>query len=618
MSHVQSMSLSEQESSKNESSANSSEPTTGGESCCNKRPCHTQEKEALPEAFSMEGQCCMHDSKPGEEIEETEQCCMHEMTHEDHIAEPHADSQEPSANVAKDSSHKQAYDLFLKDLESQPDAEAKLQLAVNFMENTLSKQGTPHFKSFWEARNVALLLFKENISPNLRSEMWTKYTDLSKEARRLKDILDEQSAFAAEQIEIAIQALENEIENSKELQQKAVIEDFLQGSETLASKKDYYYNVQKELNVLNAHASRINALRKELVRTEMRIRQKNKFFQRLSAAGDKVFPLRKDLIKQISQYFIEDVDAFIEHNFKSEDIQDSLFFLREEIKAFQSAAKVITLNTHSFTHTRMRLSECWDKIKHLEKERKKVRAQQKAVHKQNAQYIKTKFAEISEAIKAGEVSSVEIQRRLDEVSNEMRNVDLGKEEVKELRDELSAIRKPLLDKAKSEEHERQSQVQEREKQKRQKVDDVRQSIEALVKGSDEFDGETLNAKKEELQSGINDLPITKTEKQELERLLKPLKDVIADKKEKALMSLSDDDRQAMQQLKDILQQRKERRQEIKNQIEHFRKLSGASGLGFTAAMSYNEQVAAEKDRLEKANQGIREIEQKIAELQNKI
>lgn len=70
----------------------------------------------------------------------------------------------------------------------------------------------------------------------------------------------------------------------------------------------------------------------------------------------------------------------------------------------------------------------------------------------------------------------------------------------------------------------------------------------------------------------------------------------------------------MQQLKEVLKQRKERRQGIKAQIDALRKSSGVSGLDFEQAMNFNAQVEAEKERLEKINQGILEIEQKIAQL----
>ncbi len=84
------------------------------------------------------------------------------------------------------------------------------------------------------------------------------------------------------------------------------------------------------------------------------------------------------------------------------------------------------------------------------------------------------------------------------------------------------------------------------------------------------------------------------------------------------MALSDDDRHALQQLKNILNQRKERRQEIKEQLEVLRKGAGSSSLDFEKAMSYTTQINEERERLEKANQGIAEIEDKIVELRSKL
>ena len=57
------------------------------------------------------------------------------------------------------------------------------------------------------------------------------------------------------------------------LSEKLVFPKFLQ------EKESFYQENQQVLHFLNAKASRINALRKELLKTEMRIRQKNQFFQ---------------------------------------------------------------------------------------------------------------------------------------------------------------------------------------------------------------------------------------------------------------------------------------------------------------------------------------------------
>jgi hypothetical protein len=526
----------------------------------------------------------------------------------------HAQGTEDEKNSAKHHAHRQQYEQFLSELEKIADHESKLQFIIDFMEASLAQGGTPHFKNFWEARNLCLQLFKENIAPAVRMILWAKYNDLSKEARRLKEILDEQSAFAVEQIEIAVKALEDDITNFDEHLDKMAKIDFQVSSLALEKSLSVYERLQRELNLLNTQASRINAMRKELIRTEMRVRQKNKFFQRLSAAGDKVFPRRKDLIKEVSQNFIADVDAFINDHFTRENFDDSLFALREEIKTLQNMAKILTLNTHSFTHTRMRLSECWDRIKAEDKERKKERAQLKSAFKQNFDDAMQKLQEYKQNYETQHPSISDATKQLDALVNEIRNMEHGRDEIRLLKAEVQALRKPIQEKIHAQESERQSQDQEREKQRRQKILDLKFQVEELVKNSMALDADDIEAKRNVIVDLISSSNMGKAEKQEIERQLKPLRDLISEKKESSLLTLSDDDRQSLQQLKEVLKQRKERRQEIKTQIDALRKSSGSSGLDFEQAMNFNAQVEAEKERLEKINQGIQEIEQKIAQL----
>lgn len=521
--------------------------------------------------------------------------------------------EQPAKESSKPNIYRQQFEKFIAEMEAKPDNETKLQCAIDFMESSLAQSGTPHFKSFWEARNICLQLFKENISPVLRTILWAKYNELSKEARRLKEILDEQSAFAVEQIEIAIKALELDIDSIGEQLNKHPSLDLGQAVAALAPHVKRYQEIQIELNLLNTYASRINGLRKELIRTEMRVRLKNKFFQRLSSAGDKVFPRRKELIKEVSQYFIEDIDKFIEQHFKG-NFHDSLFTLREEIKALQNIAKLLTLNTHAFTHTRMRLSESWDLIKNEEKERKKERAHQKAQFKVNFDDAMQRIRSFIETYQASPSSISEATNQLDQIATYIRTLELGKDEWRLLRDELNIARRPILERIEQEEAQRQQHHQDRENERRNKYKEIKSQLEELLKSQDKYSLDELTGMRDTTIEAMNALALNKVEKQELERSLKSIRDVISDKKESSLLQLSDDDRQSIQQLKVVLQQRKERRQEIKDQMETLRKAGGGSGLDFEQAMNYNAQIAMEKDRLEKINQGIKEIEQKIIQL----
>lgn len=518
----------------------------------------------------------------------------------------------------KEGGYTAQFESFKQMFEEQTEPEAKLQLAVDFMEASLAQGGTPHFRSFWEARRFCLSLFKENISPILRSQLWTKYSELSKEARRLKEILDEQSAFAVEQIEIAISALEQDISQFNEQAEKPAFSESLVFPTVLNSQFEIYQKLQSHLNILNTQASRINALRKELLKTEMRVRHKNKFFQRLSSAGDAVFPTRKELIKQISQQFAQDVEQFINNHFGENPSNESLYILREEIKALQGLAKVLTLNTHSFTQTRTRLSECWDQIKVEEKERKKERAQQRVLFKQNAEEIEALIQALKESFEKNEETLVETQKKIEGIVTQMRQVELGREELKVLRDYLGVVRQLVQERLKKEENARQQQENERSHQKKEKYRILKEQIEHLMQDHENQEVDQLIANRDALVEHIHDSALTKNEKQELERLIKPLRDVITEKKEKAMMTLSEDDRQSLQQLKTILQQRKERCQEIKNQLEILRKAAGSSSLDFEKAISYKTQILHERERLEKANLAIQEIENKISEVQIKI
>jgi len=539
-----------------------------------------------------------------------------ENVHED---EGFSDSKEQSHKKKESKDvYSAQFEVFTKLFEDLSDHEEKLQLAIDFMESSLAQGSSPHFRSFWEARRLSLALFKENISPVLRGQLWAKYSELSKEARRLKEILDEQSAFAVEQIEIAINALEKDITEFDVQIEKIAFDDSCVFPQALKEHYDIYQRLQRQLNILNTHASRINALRKELLKTEMRVRHKNKFFQKLSAAGDQVFPKRKELIKLISQQFADDVSKFIKQNFETEGFHESFYLLREEIKAFQGLAKILTLNTHSFTQTRMRLSEGWDRIKVEEKERKKERVQQRIVFKENANEIDKQIQSLKETLEKNEESPIEAQKRVEGIVTQMRKVELGREELKALRDALNDIRKIIQERTKSAEEIRHQQELERNRQKKEKYHAFKHETEQLLHNHETKDVDALIAERDALLGDIHDSPLSKNEKQELEKVLKPLRDIITDKREQALLALSEDDRQALQQMQSILKQRKERRQEIKNQLEILRKGAGSSGLDFEKAMNFTSQINEEKERLDKANQTIEEIEHKIRELQMKI
>lgn len=501
---------------------------------------------------------------------------------------------------------------FLDQFDKQTLAEDKIRLSIDCMRAALaSSLEQPRFKDFWKARGLCLPLFKQDMPPRVRTSLWSAYVELSIEAKRLKEILDEQSAFAVEQIELAILALERDLEHYSLMLTQAADLRFSMECLTLRDKKDLYMNLQKELLLLSTLATRINTLRKEVVKTEMRIRIKNKFLDRLSVCGDQVFPKRKELIKKVSQEFIGDVENFIQMHFQESELQRiPLYALREEIKQLQSLAKALTLNTHAFTETRLKLSACWDQIKDKERERKKQTLQKRQVFKQNYDLVMEKIQIFSEACQ-GEISIDACHKHSAEILDYMMTLELGRDEVRSLKEEIHRIKRGPLDKAREMQQEKEKKEKQAELLRREKIHTLKDELQTLLNHTEETDMEQLNARKEELQNRFEEFILSKAEKQIVDRLFKQLKDGIDDKREKQLLNLSEDDLKALDELKTVLEERKQRRQEIKAQLEHYRKLLGGSGFDFEKAMAYREIIETEKVSLEKINASIEEIEEKM-------
>jgi len=503
---------------------------------------------------------------------------------------------------------------FAEKLTALPTPEEKIAHGLSYMRSSISQEGTPRFREFWEARKIVLPCFKENINSSIRSKLWGEYVELTVEARRLKEILEEQSAFAMEQIDLAVAALEADIVNFQEILNASGALEFPAESPTIQAKAASYNQIQRELNLLNTLASRLNGLRKEVIKTDMRMRFKTKFFKRLSEIGDNIFPKRKQLIDQISQEFQKDIDQFFDRHFQGDQVVGAPYFaLREEIKALQGMAKVLTLSSGVFNRTRLKLSECWDKIKVLEKEHKKEVNAKRQVSTDNRAIIEKKIEEL--APRSAEMALPELDKAIEEISKEMREIELHRQDVFALRDLLSALRTPHL----AAQAEKAKALEEAEKEKirlkREKIEQVKEKIANLLKEGAELGLEKLEEMFANLKEEIKQLGVTKTEQQQFDRSLRQLKDLLAESKERSLLNLSEDDRNALGSLRTVLDEKKKRRAEIKEQVESLRKALGSSNLDFEKGMQYSEQLEQERDLLERTNKGIEEIEQKIAQLE---
>ena len=458
-------------------------------------------------------------------------------------------------------------------------------------------------------------VFKDNINPIVRSKLWSEFIELSNEARRLKDILDEQSIFATEQLEIAIKALDRDVKKYDQLLSEMKDIHFPKKDEFLKAKFESYNELQKELNLLNTFAAKINSLRKEIIKTDMRLRYKSKFFKMLSTIGDMVFPKRKELIKEVSNKFVDDVDNFCTIYFGEKPKKAPFFVLRDEIKALQNIAKILTLNTKAFTDTRINLSKCWDKIKLLESHKREESDNKRRSLKENTDKVSKKIVELKEKCDKAEITLDEAEKISKDIFRFMKTIELHRFDVNDLKKALKEAIAPLVEIEEKQRAKREEEKKQKQKQKLKQIEDLKEEIASLIADENNDDLETFSKKRDSISEKVKSLSLNKLEKQMFDRLVKPIKDLIADKKEKALLDLSDDQIQALDQLKQVLKQRIERRKEIKKQLETYRKASGGSGFDFEKALAYKEMIDVEKNRLEKIDTAIEEIEEKIADLE---
>ena len=522
----------------------------------------------------------------------------------------------------------ESFKALQENLKKFPEAEKKVELVIQFMSFSLAQAGSPHFRDFWEAKKICQELFKENINPTSRMHFWATYSELSREARRLKEIFDEQSAFACEQIEIAVKSVEDEMADFERFLQQVTPFQFSADSSVLAENYEKYDGLQRELVLLNTCATRVSSLRKELIKTEMRIRDKNKFFERLSKLGDLIFPRRKVLMQEVSQLFIQDVERFIRNTFDHELKTVQLFSIREEIKALQSSAKDLTLNTEAFSKTRACLSECWDSLKTIIDERKKGEHEQKQEFRQHRDECAALLDELKKKCEEKLVSDVQAYDELEQIVHKMRTTTLGRHEIRILREKVTEVRELITSTLKSAVSKpvpksvpksanaiAKEALHEKGQSKLRAYDELQKKISEMLLQVETQENELLSSFYEQVTKEVATSSFSRMQKLELEKELHKLRDAILEKKEKKLLTLPSDTRQAISELKLLLGERKAQRQEIKELLEGHRRAKGSSGFDFAEALQANEVVVEEKARLEKIATAIDEIEDQIAKLE---
>jgi len=505
------------------------------------------------------------------------------------------------SNISKHNprSESELFKTFRESFEQEKGIEEKVSLAIEFMRKVLGQPVGVSIKDFWDAKKLCGPLFKEKMNPIKRNHFWSEYAELADEARRIKEIMDEQSAFSIEQIELAIEALEKDLEQYDDLIKQIPPSHFPSVSKSLEIKEKEYSSVQRELQLLKVLISRLDSLRKEILATDMRISHKNRILKRLSKLGDLTFPKRKELIKKVSEAFILEVESFVKKRFPEgeEKLSVPYYVILNEIKSFQALAKFLTLNTQSFTKTRKMLSECWDKIKEHEKDHRIEMGELSEEQMKNFEVLSEKvtafvaFCENGENLQRGKIMD-EAQA----IQDEMHNLSLSRDQVTNLRNQIQKARSEALDKIKG----KATKAREAEKKK---LEDLKEHLVGAIEKEESSSLEELQEMENKFKEAFKQISLPHEKTLVFERNFSDLHSFILDKKGKKAGS--------KEELEALFDEREALFEEVKNQMEVYRKEMGGSSLDFEKAMTYRELFDSAKIHLEKEMEALQQLEEKL-------
>lgn len=500
---------------------------------------------------------------------------------------------------------------FKTDLESQKDVEEKLRKSLEFMRKALSQKGSPRFKDFWEAKKICLPFFKEKINPAAKAKYWAEYTELSTEAKHLKEILDEQSSFAVEQIELALTAIQDDLENHEKHIDKLKPIVFPKDLFFVKDKLKTYEQLQKQISFYITLSARTKDLRKEILQTEMRIRSKNKLLEKLSKLADSFLPRKKELIKEISEEFSSDVAQFASTYFDLEKKSLSkkelpVFKLRDEIKAFQSFAKFLSLNSHAFSESRLTLSICWSILKEAEKHIKSQIAEKKKEAEEKIAVYKEKLSQIVEQFSANKPKSKEdVTKEIAKLFEEIKEARLHKADFGLLKKEIRATEEKLLEPFYEEEKKVQENFLKQQKEAEEKIQTLKEKYLNILAKSSSHSLKDIKEALNEVETHQKQSKLSFVDEIKFAEIHKELYEVSLLKTEEEIES---EDQKALEQL---LAEWEDFRESTRSNLENYRKEMGRSGFDFEKAMLYREHIDIEKDRLDRIVEKIEGIENLI-------
>ncbi len=497
--------------------------------------------------------------------------------------------------------------------------EEKVVANLSAMELALRDDQGANLKLFWDIRRETLPLFQALETSARRGELWSRYVELTKEGRVVKALKDEEGAFLISQVDLAVTCLEKDVAGFFDRTTPIVPKkEACLDAQALESNRPFYEETLASFVWFGSFSSKILDLRKELMSMSIRMRLKSKFFQRLSVLGQQVFPGRKALVEKVSAVFAADVDAFVAKYFSGsgrDSLRRSVFFLRKEIKSLQQAAKSLAISSSVFSATRLKLSECWDQLKGLEKEIRQEQGRLRSVSTENTTKLRKLLEEATDLFSDDTSSASGIRHCLEGLVKQIREAELTHDDVVSLKKELHHLFERLSEREELEKKAHQEKQAKEEELKQEAIRSLENRVAEFVDSCNRGNlSEESRVLCQELQQAVAKMPqLPFLKKTSLNNQLNMASKHMAHFFEEQLLS-SPDSREKLRNMREVLGKRLERRKELKSKLEQDKKLLGASGLDFSCAMQYSAMLEEDKAALEELDQSILSLKKQIQQL----
>ncbi len=472
---------------------------------------------------------------------------------------------------------------FLKESDAFATPKEKTLHALQFMEKWLNEPKAPFFKGFWAAKDRA---FEQLKLITNEPELWARYKELTDEFSKVKALVQEQSRFTMEQVELALEALKAKIAQpiaAHEIQEKDAL---------TTSDVEELERLEGTTRTTKGFIDQLMALRNEVVKSPGIFKNKTKLITELNALIDQLLPVRKEAQNALCNHLTGIVTQF-EQKPKS----GPAHHLLKQVKSLQALLKELTLHPKTFQEARKILSRCWEKSKADQDAFKQAQSEKRKSDEAMVAQFKQRLEEIKASIE--KLSPDQAKDHSRNLKQQVKRFYLPPKEAQALFDEVDAILDPVFEK---EVAVRRKTVDALERTETSRKGQIHQLQTLLDTAAQCAVAEEIQTHLDQASNLLKGLQLSLEERVLLEPLYKSLSDKML---ENCLKTATGEERKA------LLYRFYQERSRAQSALEELKRLANVTSQDFHQALLNHQLAEMETLRLKGLEEIIEELEEEL-------